>query len=129
MITEKQLRVECSTTPICLPIDARQFRHVIDNVLHNAICFSPHQGQITCRWQLFQREALITITDQGAGLSAADLENMFRPFYTNREDGTGLGLAIAQKIVLDHKGNLWAENLPMGGTQISITLPRYLTAA
>lgn len=127
LIAEKQLRVDCSTTPIQLPIDAHQFRHVLDNVLHNAICFSPTGGQITCRWQLFQREALITIADQGAGLSAADLEQMFRPFYTQREDGTGLGLAIAQKIVLDHRGSLWAENLPTGGTQISITLPRYAT--
>ncbi|MGP1385124.1 MAG: sensor histidine kinase [Thainema sp.] len=127
LITEKQLRVDCSTTPIRLPIDAHQFRHVLDNVLHNAICFSPVGGQITCRWQLFQREALITVTDQGPGLSATDLEQMFRPFYTKREDGTGLGLAIAQKIVLDHQGSLWAENLPTGGTQISITLPRYVT--
>ena len=127
LIVEKQLRVDCSTIPLQLPIDASQFRHVLDNVLHNAICFSPTGGQITCRWQLFQREALITIADQGAGLSKADLEQMFRPFYTQREDGTGLGLAIAQKIVFDHGGNLWAENLPTGGTQISITLPRYLT--
>lgn len=127
LIAEKQLRVDCSTTPIHLPIDARQFRHVLDNVLHNAICFSPMGGQITCRWQLFQREALITIADQGAGLNATDLEQMFCPFYTNREDGTGLGLAIAQKIVLDHRGSLWAENLPTGGTQVSITLPRYAT--
>jgi signal transduction histidine kinase len=57
-------------------------------------------------------------------MSQQDLENLFTPFYSKRPGGTGLGLAIAKKIILDHQGSLWAQNLPVGGAQFSMSLPR-----
>lgn len=52
------------------------------------------------------------------------MQKIFNPFYSRRDGGTGLGLTIAKKIVLDHSGNLWAENAPQGGAVFSIILPR-----
>lgn len=123
LIQEKELQVQYSIDPAILMIDPWQMRQVFDNLLHNAVSFSPPGGQITCTWQIFQQEVLITIADEGSGLDSTDLQQMFTPFYSNRPGGTGLGLSIAQKIVLDHAGSLWAENLPQGGAQLSIALP------
>jgi len=120
----KQLQVGYPDVTVFLSIDRWQIRQVLDNLLSNAIHFSPVGGSITCHWQLFQQEALITIRDQGPGLTSTDLERLFTPFYSRRPGGTGLGLAIAKKIVLDHRGNLWADNVPGSGAQFSISLPR-----
>jgi signal transduction histidine kinase len=123
-IDQKHLGVHYPTTPVTLTVDRWQLKQVIDNLLNNAIHFSPSHGIITWRWHVFQDEVLVEIADEGSGLSADGLKQAFKPFYSQREGGTGLGLAIAQKIILDHQGNLWVENLPRGGAQFSFTLPR-----
>lgn len=109
--------------PLALIGDRAQLIQVFTNLLHNALCFSPPQGQIFAQWQAFQREAVITLTDQGPGLSPTDLQQMFRPYYSNRPQGSGLGLTIARQMVQQHGGRLWAENLPQGGAQFSLVLP------
>ena len=73
---------------------------------------------------VFRDEVLVKVSDQGPGLSEEDLKQAFTPFYTRRPGGTGLGLAIAKKIILDHKGSLWVQNLSSGGAQFSFSLPR-----
>lgn len=107
-----------------LVMDAWQITQVIQNLLTNAIAFSPPGSCVTCRCRRFQNEALLQIGDQGPGLSEEDLQHLFTPFYSKRPGGTGLGLAIAQKLVHHHHGSLWAENLPQGGAQFSLVLPR-----
>lgn len=123
-LSQKEIQVSYSVEPLLLKVDRWQLKQVINNLLNNAIHFSPVQGTITCSWQIFSSEVLIEIRDQGAGLSQADMQQAFAPFYSNRAGGTGMGLAIAKKIVLDHGGRLWADNLPEGGAQFSIVLPR-----
>lgn len=109
--------------PLTLVADRAQLIQVFTNLLHNALCFSPPQGQIFAQWQAFQREVVITLADQGPGLSPTDLQQMFRPYYSNRPQGSGLGLTIARQMVQQHGGKLWAENLPQGGAQFSLVLP------
>lgn len=123
-IQQKQLNLQLSDTSVLLMLDRLQIKQVFDNLLGNAIHFSPMHGTIYCDWQIFQGEALIKIADQGAGLSPADLQNIFNPFYTRRKGGTGLGLTIAKKIILDHQGSIWAQNLRSGGAQFLVILPR-----
>ena len=123
-IREKQIKVCFPKSAVHLSIDRWQVQQVFHNLLHNAVQFSPSGGVITCQWQILQQEVLITIADQGRGLPEADIEQVFKPFYSRRPGGTGLGLAIAQKIILDHHGSLWAENLPEGGAKFSISLPK-----
>jgi signal transduction histidine kinase len=122
-IDQKRLGVHYPTTSVTLTVDRWQLKQVCDNLLNNAIHFSPIHGTITWRWHVFQDEVLVELADEGPGLSPDGLKQAFKPFYTRREGGTGLGLAIAQKIILDHQGNLWVDNLPGGGAQFSFTLP------
>ncbi len=123
-LDEKQLKVYYSSTPVTLAVDRLQLKQVFDNLLSNAMHFSPPNETITCQWQVFHHEVLIEVRDRGPGLSEVDLQKIFTPFYSRRPGGTGLGLAIAKKIVLDHHGSFWAQNLPQGGAQFSFTLPR-----
>jgi signal transduction histidine kinase len=121
-IREKQIEICLPKFPLHLSVDRWQLQQVFHNLLHNAVQFSPQKGVITCQWQISQQEVILTIGDQGDGIPESDLTQIFTPFYSRRPGGTGLGLAIAQKIILDHQGNLWADNLPQGA-QFSIRLP------
>lgn len=123
-IEQKQLKIVYPSTAVTLKIDRLQMKQVFDNLLSNAIHFSPHSSTIEIDWRSFQGEVLIQVTDQGQGLSQDDLQKIFTPFYSRRSGGTGLGLTIAKKIVLDHQGSLWAQNMPEGGARFSFTLPR-----
>jgi signal transduction histidine kinase len=123
-IEQKQLDIRISDTSAILMLDRSQIEQVFDNILSNAIHFSPMCGSIECSWQIFQGEVLIKITDEGPGISAEDLPNIFNPFYSRRKGGTGLGLTIAKKIVLEHHGSLWAQNSSAKGAQFSIILSR-----
>ncbi|MGA7952300.1 MAG: HAMP domain-containing sensor histidine kinase [Gloeobacterales cyanobacterium] len=128
LIDQKNIHITYPEKSINLMVDHLQIKQVFDNLLSNAVHFSPEAGQITCYWSAFQHEVLIEIHDQGPGLSEEDLQQIFTPFYSRRPQGTGLGLSIAQKIVLDHQGSIWAQNLPGGGAQFSITLPRSISS-
>ncbi|MDV2997182.1 MAG: Adaptive-response sensory-kinase SasA [Chroococcidiopsis sp. SAG 2025] len=127
-IAEKQLQVRYPDMSVVLSLDRLQMKQVFDNLLSNAIHFSPVGSTIAIDWQVFHSEVLISIADQGTGLSPADLQYLFTPFYSRRPGGTGLGLAIAQKVVLAHQGNLWAKNLPVKGAEFSLILLRSLTS-
>lgn len=123
-LEQKQLKISYPEQAFVVEIDRTQIKQVFDNLLSNAVHFSPVGGKITCHWQIFHNEVLFEICDQGIGLSEQDLKQIFTAFYTRRPGGTGLGLAITKKILLDHHGNIWAQNLPSGGAQFSFTLPR-----
>jgi signal transduction histidine kinase len=122
-LTEKQLQIIFPEKPLYVSVDDWQMKQVFDNLLTNAIHFSPHGGTVICNWYGYRNEVLIEICDRGSGIAAEDLNKIFKPYYSQRLGGTGLGLAIARKIILEHQGNLWAENLPEGGAQFSFTLP------
>lgn len=123
-LEQKQLHVEYPIASVLLLIDGWQMKQVLSNLLDNAIHFSPSGGTIAWNWCIFQTEVLVELRDQGPGLSDEDLQHAFTPFYSRRPGGTGLGLAIAKKIILDHQGSLWVQNLPTGGAQFSFTLPK-----
>ncbi|MEH2364207.1 sensor histidine kinase [Nostoc sp.] len=125
-ISEKDLQVCCADRPLILKLDPLQIKQAISNLLSNAIHFSPQGAKIFIDWQEQQGEVLLTLRDEGPGLSSEDLQKLFKPFYTRRSEGTGLGLAIAQKVVLDHGGKLWARNAPKKGAEFSISLPRLI---
>jgi signal transduction histidine kinase len=127
LINQKNIHVAYPEKPVNLTVDRLQIKQVFDNLLSNAVQLSSEAGQITFCWSVFQQEVLIEIRDQGPGLSEQDIQQIFTPFYSRRPHGTGLGLSIAQKIVLDHQGSIWAQNLPWGGAQFSIILPRCIS--
>ncbi|MEO1622517.1 MAG: HAMP domain-containing sensor histidine kinase [Cyanobacteria bacterium J06632_3] len=123
-LREKRLQIRYPQQSAMLTVDCWQFQQVLQNILDNAAHFSPEGAAIVVDWRTFEQEVLISITDQGPGLQDVDPAQLFNPFYSQRDGGTGLGLAIAKKIILDHHGSIWAENLATGGAQFSIVLPR-----
>ena len=64
-----------------------------------------------------------TVADRGAGIAAADRENIFRPFFTTKPDGMGMGLNICRSIIEAHGGRLWVTDGPEGGAVFHFTLP------
>ncbi|OUR65963.1 two-component sensor histidine kinase [Methylophaga sp. 42_25_T18] len=115
---------------ITLKIDSNRFRQVLHNLLKNAIEASEEASlsvDINIRYQLvFQdkRDCLeITINDHGPGIPVDMINKLFEPYVTNKAKGTGLGLAIVKKIIEEHNGNVWAENLSPTGVSIIMRLP------
>lgn len=123
-LEQKNIEIRYLGQSIKLVSDRWQLEQVFENLLDNAIFFSPNGGKIQVDWHMFQHEILITIADQGPGIEASDQGQLFDSRYSRRQGGMGLGLAIAKKIILAHRGNIWAENLPDSGALFSIVLPR-----
>ncbi len=71
---------------------------------------------------------LLRVDDNGPGVDPERRERVFEPYETSRKSGTGLGLAIVKKIVLDHGGEIWIEDSPLGGARFCLRLPRVSAA-
>jgi len=88
---------------------------------------APNGGKVILRGEHFQRDGhtfqRITVFDNGPGISRDVHAKLFRPFFTTKPNGTGLGLAVVQKIVLQHGGQIEANNRPEGGAAFTVTLP------
>jgi len=109
--------------------DSDRIREAIDNMLSNAIKYSPIGGRIGVAAECNGQAAVIRITDQGPGLSADDLTRMFGRFQrlsakpTGGESSTGLGLSIVKRIVDLHGGTVAAETTGPSGTTFKISIP------
>jgi len=101
----------------------------VNNLVDNAINYTPAGGSVTVRCGTNGREAFLEVVDTGVGIPASDLELIFEKFrrsgdvLTNNIQGTGLGLAITRQIVEYHDGAVWAESIPGQGSVFSFTLP------
>ncbi len=96
-----------------LEADRHLLHRAIENVLVNAIEILSNSVKKTLRVSITPRpkdRLQLAIMDSGPGIKEEDLRRIFDVFYTNRKGGSGFGLAIARKIVLEHNGNMWAEN-------------------
>ena len=123
LIQDYQVTIDYPERDAIAYIDGWKMKQVFENLLSNAIYFSPPGSHIQWDWQVFHNEILVTIEDCGPGLSEQDLRHLFQPFYSNRQGGQGIGLAVAQKIILDHQGHLWASNRRSGGAKFSFAIP------
>ena len=150
-------RVRITTTfedpAILLECDAERIRRVLDNLLENAIKFSPEGGVVSVttkyastrpgrvpeeRWRTVRRPdpesgvVLITVADCGPGVPDQDKERIFERFYQTSAGravqgrGVGLGLTICRENVAAHGGALWVEDRPGGGSVFCLLLPRAL---
>jgi signal transduction histidine kinase len=110
-------------------IDAARFGQVIDNLVSNAIKFSPPGTTVAVSLNSTPREFTLNVEDQGPGISEDDRKLLFRSFQklsarpTGGEKSTGLGLAIVKKIIDAHGGRIEVERAPAGGTRFSVTMP------
>ena len=120
----QQITLQMPDHPVWLQADPHQLGQVIDNLLCNAIAFSPVGGTIVWSWDAFDGEVLVQICDQGPGISPGARLSIFQPGYTERPQGHGFGLTIVQKIVAAYGGRIWVNNTPQGGAQFSVIFPQ-----
>jgi len=106
--------------------DASLLRQAVVNLLHNAEQAVDEEGEIELLIAATDDDSItIEVSDNGPGMDDRTLAELFRPFFTTREQGTGLGLAIARKIVEAHGGTIAAESLLGQGSRFKIILPSY----
>jgi two-component system sensor histidine kinase PilS (NtrC family) len=103
--------------------DPDQIRQVFWNLARNAVQAMPHGGQLTVRTTIDDGAYRITFSDNGRGMSAADLSRLFQPFRTNFPTGTGLGMAISYRIVQEHGGKIEVTSTEGTGSAITVSLP------
>lgn len=119
------LRCEVDALPARIRADLSQIQQVLLNLYLNAIEAFVEDGEITTRIQVNNAtdRVIIEIEDNGPGISAGVLENIFTPFFTTKARGTGLGLSICQRLIEQHKGTIDVESEPGRGTRFIISLP------
>ena len=120
---------EYPITPIWVEIDTDKMTQVIDNILNNAIKYSPDGGKIKVGMKTTDAQLIISISDEGLGIPKKDLPRIFDRFYrvdkarSRAQGGTRLGLAIAKEIIKQHKGFIWAKSEYGKGSTFTIVLP------
>ncbi len=114
---------------VWIEIDTDKMTQVIDNILNNAIKYSPDGGKITVSMKTTDDQMILSIKDQGLGIPQQDLPKIFDRFYrvdrarSRAQGGTGLGLAIAKEIIKQHNGFIWAKSEYGKGSTFTIVLP------
>lgn len=118
--TDKTLWVEVDTDKII---------QVVDNIMNNAIKYSPDGGVITCRLLETHNHVIMSISDQGLGMPKKELAHIFERFYrvdkarSRAQGGTGLGLAISKEVIELHHGRIWVDSTEGKGSTFYISLP------
>ena len=116
-------------TSVWIEIDTDKMTQVIDNILNNAIKYSPDGGKITVTMKTTDDQMILSISDQGLGIPKQDLPRIFDRFYrvdrarSRAQGGTGLGLSIAKEIIKQHNGFIWAKSIYGKGSTFTIVLP------
>jgi two-component system, OmpR family, sensor kinase len=116
-----------SSKPVTVFGSALLLERALDNLIANAIKFSPEGGSVELFVDAGKDAAEFTIRDRGPGVPDAELEFLFRPFFRGsnaaRADGHGMGLAIVQRVVQVHGGDIHARNAEGGGLEVHLKLP------
>ncbi|HEX5167027.1 MAG TPA: HAMP domain-containing sensor histidine kinase, partial [Thermomicrobiales bacterium] len=121
--------VEFEAEPCRVDADSHLLTRVIENLLDNALRFTPNGGTVRVTCEATPAGVAFSIADSGPGIAPADLPNLFAPLYrgessrNRRTGGAGLGLTIARRILLAHGGDLTAANRPEGGAIFTGTIP------
>lgn len=119
------VKLKLTPKPVFAQIDARAMQHVLLNLLSNAKAALEGQQDPEIQLDLDHKDGLIwlRIQDNGCGIPAEDLQNIFKPFYTTKEDGTGLGLVIARKMLAQMNSSIDIQSHEGTGTITTILIP------
>lgn len=125
----KELSLNVNCPDLTLQADEDKLRVMLDNLVSNAIKYSPRGGSILISARERAGEVVLEVVDQGPGVVGDDRRRIFEPFYTGRQaasapvSGTGLGLAIAREHVLSHGGIIELVDDARAGAHFKVTLP------
>ena len=109
---------------IVMDLDGEMMRQAIENVLRNALRFSPPDGQITVTLRALGGRVSLLVQDQGPGVPEAELARIFEPFYrAQNSEGTGVGLAITARVMALHGGEVMARNGSEHGLEVEFLFP------
>ncbi|MFB9769124.1 cell wall metabolism sensor histidine kinase WalK [Lactiplantibacillus modestisalitolerans] len=123
------IKREFTKRDLWVEIDTDKFTQVLDNIMNNAIKYSPDGGVVTCRLLETHNQVIISISDQGLGIPRADLNHVFDRFFrvdkarSRAQGGTGLGLAISKEVVQMLGGRIWVDSVEGQGSTFYISLP------
>ncbi len=125
------VEVRVSETLPFAAMDPHQIEQVMENLLGNALKYTPDNGLISVRGELLEKDPdymKISVSDNGAGIAGKDLKKIFDKFHRIDNGrgtirGTGLGLAIVKHIIDSHGGKIWAESIEGKGSTFYFTLP------
>ncbi|MBL8062901.1 MAG: HAMP domain-containing protein [Anaerolineales bacterium] len=131
LFNQKRITLDLEPAPGILTanLDPSRFAQVLNNILDNALRYTPENGRVELKTQLTENRIQLSVRDSGEGVSSEEAAHLFDRFYRvdearNRHDGgSGLGLAIAKSIVEMHKGRIWAESEKGKGLKVVIELP------
>lgn len=129
--SKKKYKIERHFTKkdLWVEIDTDKFTQVIDNIMNNAIKYSPDGGIITVRLLETHNHVIMSISDQGLGIPRKDLGRIFDRFFrvdkarSRKQGGTGLGLAISKEVVNMLGGQIWVDSVEGHGSTFYISLP------
>ncbi|KPN86478.1 cell wall metabolism sensor histidine kinase WalK [Lactiplantibacillus plantarum] len=123
------IKREFTKRDLWVEIDTDKFTQVLDNIMNNAIKYSPDGGVVTCRLLETHNQVIISISDQGLGIPRADLGHVFDRFFrvdkarSRAQGGTGLGVAISKEVVQMLGGRIWVDSVEGKGSTFYISLP------
>lgn len=134
LVEQKHITTDLQAENIPLlntPLSTSRLRHIIDNLLDNAIKFTPEKGQIGIQVHYLAdcQQLLIKVWDTGSGIPLKDRDRIFEPFVqlepllSRRHEGPGLGLTLARNLVRLHGGNIAVMNRQEGGSIFQVTIP------
>jgi signal transduction histidine kinase len=123
----RRLQLDFDLASPRLRADPLRLKQVLNNLVENAHKYSRPSGQITIRAGQARDSVLIAVEDEGPGVSADEIKQIFDPFFrgsrTSKQNGSGLGLAICKSLIEAQGGGLRAAPSPRGGFQMLVTLP------
>lgn len=125
LLDQKHVDLRRTLDPNLPPVwvDAEQLWEAVLNLIRNALDAMPDGGNLTVGAQRHGAEALISISDNGRGITEEEARHLFVPFFTTKSDGTGLGLAYAQRVINEHGGRIDCASARGKGSTFSIQLP------
>ncbi len=127
LLKRRQLDLILKLEALTILADGGQLSQVFQNLIDNAVKFTPQQGRIVIETRRDERRAVVSIRDSGIGVPAAELERIFDRYHRvashRHVKGTGLGLFIVKQIVEAQGGKIWAESQEGRGAAFHFTLP------
>jgi signal transduction histidine kinase len=126
---KKEISLKRENTNVSIYADVNSLSTIIRNLISNALKFTPQNGEVKISLNRTDGENIISVTDNGVGISEKALSQLFKDdtfvstMGTNREKGTGIGLSLCKHLVERNNGSIWVESEPNKGTTFSFSLP------